>query len=111
MPTRIAGTLDEVSYSAPSRGCSGAASIGPVDLFGGPFVTAYSIRAQPARGLPVRRRGAGALRQPLAAGSSVAAARVDAYANRVRVAGGRSSFATPRVGVSLGVGLAWDWAP
>jgi hypothetical protein len=114
MPKRNDGTFAEVEYgSAIGRLLAGGA-LGPLEVLGGPFVTAYSITGATEHAgalfggealarftLPISRRL-----------SLVAAARVDVYANRVRVQWvDGSGYATPRVGVALGAGLAWDWVP
>lgn len=113
MPTRNGGTWREVSYSGIAARLLGGTAIGPVDLYAGPFASGYSIDGFNAHagvlfgGEAVARVAAPVSRSVLL----VAAARADVYANRVRVlfADG-SGYATPRVGLSLAVGIAWDWA-
>jgi hypothetical protein len=113
-PKRNSGTFDEVAFrSAVARLLAGA-GWGPLELLAGPFAAAYSItgatehagvlfggEAMARAALPLSRRL-----------SLVAAARVDVYANRVRVRwvdGG--GYATPRLGAAIGAGFAWEWAP
>jgi hypothetical protein len=114
MPKRNDGTFDEVEYrSAIGRLLAGGA-LGPLEILGGPFVTAYSITgATEHAGALFGGEALARFTLPLSRRLSLAAAaRVDVYANRVRaqwVDG--SGYATPRVGVALGAGLAWDWVP
>ncbi len=113
MPTRNAGTLDQVSFLAVSGRLLGGATFGPLDFLGGPVVSRYSIGgATPHGGLLVGAEGVARLAAPLSDRFRlVAAARVDGFADRVRVfwVDGRA-YATPRVELGVGVGLAWEWA-
>jgi hypothetical protein len=43
MPTRNAGSLEEVSFSSAVARLLGGASVGPVDFLAGPLLSAYSI--------------------------------------------------------------------
>ena len=113
MPTRNAGTWREVSYSGTAARLLGGTSIGPVDLFAGPFASGYSIEGVNAHaGVLFGGEAVARLAAPLSRRVRlVAAARADVYGNRVRVMfadGG--GYATPRVALSVGFGLAWDWA-
>jgi hypothetical protein len=112
MPTRNPGTFDEVSFYAAVGRLLGGASVGPIDIFAGPFVSAYTIGgATPHEGWLFGGEAMARVAAPLSTRLSlVAAARVDGYANRVRVhwADGRA-YATPRVGIAIDVGLAWSW--
>jgi hypothetical protein len=112
MPKRNDGTFDEVEFrSAVGRLLAGG-GFGPLELLGGPFVAAYSITgATEHAGVLLGGEALARFTLPLSRRLSlVAAARVDVYANRVRVQwvdGG--GYATPRVGAAIGIGLAWDW--
>ena len=113
MPTRHVGMVDEVSFDAvAARGLVGA-SVGPVDVLSGPVFAAYSIGgATPHAGVLL---GAEAMARVTAHLSNrlrlLVAARVDGFANRVRIFfTDATAYATPRVGIGIGVGLAWDWA-
>jgi hypothetical protein len=114
MPKRNDGTFDEVEYrSAVGRLLAGG-RLGPFEILGGPFVTAYTITGTTEHaGALFGGEALARVTLPLSRRLSlVAATRVDVYANRVRaqwVDG--SGYATPRVGVALGAGLAWDWVP
>lgn len=112
MPTRHDGTFDEVGFrSAVGRLLAGG-GFGALELLGGPFAAAYSITgATEHAGVLFGGEALARFTLPLSRRLSlVTAMRVDVYANRVRVhwvdGGG---YATPRAGVALGVGLAWDW--
>jgi hypothetical protein len=113
MPTRAAGTVDEVSFVGVEARALVGASLGPVDLLAGPVVSRYSIGgATPHDGVLF---GAEALARLVAPLSNrlrlIVATRLDAFADRARVHwvdGG--TYATPRVGIGVGVGLAWDWS-
>ena len=113
MPSRNAGTWREVSYSGTAARLLGGTTIGPVDLFAGPFASGYSIGGVNAHaGVLFGGEAVARLAAPLSRSVRlVAAARADVYGNRVRVlfADG-SGYATPRVALSLGFGIAWDWA-
>ncbi len=112
MPTRNPGTFDEVSFYAAVGRLLGGASVGPIDIFAGPFVSPYTIGgATPHEGWLFGSEAMARVAAPLSTRLSlVVAARVDGYANRVRVhwADGRA-YATPRVGIAIDVGLAWSW--
>jgi hypothetical protein len=113
MPKRNDGTFDEVGFrSAVGRLLAGG-DFGPLELLGGPFLAAYSITgATEHAGVLLGGEALARFTLPLSRRLSlVAAARFDVYANRVRVRwvdGG--GYATPRAGVSIGVGVAWDWS-
>jgi hypothetical protein len=113
MPKRNDGTFDEVAYrSAIGRFLAGA-KLGPMEVLGGPFVTAYSITgATEHAGALFGGEALARFTLPLSRRLSLAAAgRVDVYANRVRVQWvDGSGYATPRVGLSLGGGIAWGWS-
>ena len=113
-PTRNAGTFDEVTYSAAVVRLLAGRSWRLCDLLGGAFVEPYSVGgANPHRGVLAGAEALARVGFPLSPRARLlVAARVDAYANRVRVLyvddGG---YATPRLGLALGAGLAWDWQP
>jgi hypothetical protein len=113
MPTRHAGTVDEVSFDAvAARGLVGA-SFGPVDVLSGPVFSAYSIGgATPHAGVLLGAEAMARVTAPLSNRLRLlVAARVDGFANRVRVSfADATAYATPRVGIGIGVGLAWEWA-
>lgn len=112
-PTRNAGTFDEVSFVGGAFRLLGGGAIGPVDLLAGPLLSPYSIGgATPHDGLLLGGEAMARVAAPLAARVwLVTAVRADGYANRVRVhwADGRT-YATPRVGIAVDVGVAWSWA-
>jgi hypothetical protein len=113
MPTRNEGTLEQVSFVGGVARLLGGRAWGPAELLVGPFVSAYSVGGETAHaGVLVGGEAMGRLSAPLSSGLRlVVDGRVDAYVNRVRVhwANG-NAYATPRVGLSIGAGLAWDWA-
>jgi hypothetical protein len=114
IPTHNSDTIDQVSY----LGVAGRALVGPrlglLDVLGGPVLSGYRIGGVlPHAGVLFGGEAMARLAIPLWDQLRlVADARVDAFANRVQVifAGGQT-FATPRVGLGAGVGLAWDWTP
>jgi hypothetical protein len=112
MPTRNAGSYDQVSFHAAVARVLGGGSWGPVALLGGPFASSYSIDgATQASGVLFGAEALVRLEAPLFHQLRlVAAGRGDVFADRVRVrwADGRA-YATPRLGLSLGLGLAWEW--
>jgi hypothetical protein len=114
MPTHNGGTVDQVSFVGVALRALVGPSLGPVDVLGGPVVSAYRIGGVlPHAGALFGAEAMARLAVPLWDQLRlVADARVDAFANRARVifAGGQT-FATPRVGFGGGVGLAWDWTP
>jgi hypothetical protein len=112
MPTRDAGTFHEVSYSGAIVRLLGGGGWGPVDLFAGPFVAPYSVKgASQHAGVLFGAEALARVAAPLSRRTRlVVATRVHAYGNRVRVQwadGG--AYATPRLELTIGVGLAWDW--
>jgi hypothetical protein len=114
MPTHSGGTIDQVSFvGVPLRALVGP-RLGLLDVLGGPVVSPYRIGgALPHAGVLLGGEAMARLAVPLWDRLLVIAdARVDAFADRARVmfAGGQT-YATPRVGLSAGVGLAWDWTP
>jgi hypothetical protein len=114
MPPRNGGTVDEVSFVGVSVRALVGASFGPVDVLGGPVVSPYSIGGAVSH-LGVLVGGEAMTRLTVALWDQVrfvADVRVDAFADRARVhfIGGQL-YATPRVGIAAGVGLAWDWTP
>lgn len=113
-PTRNAGTFDEVSFSAAVVRLLGGRSWRLCDLFAGPLVEPYGIGgANPHSGVLVGAEALARLSLPLSPRARlVVAARADAYANRVRVLFvDDGAYATPRLALALGAGLAWDWSP
>ena len=113
MPKRNDGTFDEVAFRSVVGRLLAGSSWGPLELLGGPFAAAYSITgATDHAGVLLGGEALARFTLPLSRRLSlVAAARIDIYANRVRVRwvdGG--GYATPRVSAAIGVGLAWDWA-
>jgi hypothetical protein len=116
MPTRYSGTWREVSFSAAVARVLAGGSVGPVDLMGGPFVSRYSIDGATAHaGFLFGAEALARLAAPLSRHTRlIVAMRVNVYGNRVRVlwpdgAGDAAGYATPRVELTIGVGLAWDW--
>jgi len=112
MPTRNAGTWGEVSFASAAARLLAGGSWGVVDLFGGPFVAGYTIRgATQDAGVLFGAEALARIAIPLSRRTRlVFATRVHAYGNRVRVLwadGG--AYATPRLELTIGVGLAWDW--
>ena len=112
MPTRNAGTWGEVSFASASARVLAGGSFGVVDLFGGPFVAGYSVGgATQHAGVLFGAEALARVAMPLSRRTRlVFATRVHAYGNRVRVLwadGG--AYATPRLELTIGVGLAWDW--
>jgi hypothetical protein len=113
MPTRNAGTFDEVSFVSVVARLLGGATWGPIDLFAGPFVSAYAIGGATAhRGILFGGEAMARVVAPLSGSLRLAVeTRVDGYANRVRALWlGGGAYATPRVGLGIGLGLAWEWA-
>jgi hypothetical protein len=113
-PTRNAGTFDEVSFSAAVARLLGGRSWRLVDVFAGPLVEPYSIAgANPHAGVLFGAEALARVNVPVSPHARlVIGARADAYANRVRVLfvdGG--GYATPRLALALGAGVAWDWLP
>ena len=100
MPKRNDGTFDEVGFrSAVGRFLAGG-GFGPLELLGGPFAAAYSITGATEH--------AGVLFGGEALARFARRPSVRSRRARVRWVDG-SGYATPRVGVAIGVGLAWDW--
>ncbi len=114
MPKRNDGTFDEVEYRGAVGRLLAGGELGPLQILGGPFATAYSITgATEHAGALFGGEALARFTVPLSRRLSlVAAARVDVYANRVRVQWvDGTGYATPRVGVALGAGLAWNRVP
>ena len=112
MPTRNAGTWGEVSFASASARLLAGGSFGVVDLFGGPFVAGYSVGgATEHAGVLFGAEALARVAMPLSRRTRlVFATRAHAYGNRVRVLfadGG--AYSTPRLELTIGVGLAWDW--
>jgi hypothetical protein len=112
MPTRNAGTWGEVSFASAAARLLAGGSWGVVDLFGGPFVAPYSVRgATQHAGVLFGAEALARIAVPLSRRTRlVFATRLHAYGNRVRVVwadGG--AYATPRLELTISVGLAWDW--
>lgn len=112
MPTRNPGELNEVSFRGLTARLLGGFGRGPVDVLAGPIASAYAIGGATAHsGFLFGGEILARVAAPLSRRVRLAVdARVDGWANRVRVhwADG-GSYATPRVGFGIGVGLAWDW--
>jgi hypothetical protein len=113
MPTRNAGLWDEVSFQELAARMLAGFSQGPVDVLAGPTVAGYAIGgATTHSGFLFGGQLMARLAAPLSRRMRLAVdARADLWANRVRVhwADGGGSYATPRVGIGVDVGLAWDW--
>ena len=112
MPTRNAGTWGEVSFASAAARLLAGGSFGVVDLFGGPFVAPYRVTgATQHAGVLFGAEALARIAVPLSRRTRlVFATRVHAYGNRVRLVwadGG--AYATPRLELTIGVGLAWDW--
>jgi hypothetical protein len=112
MPTRNAGTWGEVSFASAAARLLAGGSWGVVDVFGGPFVAGYSVQgATDHAGILFGAEALARIAVPLSRRTRlVFATRVHAYGNRVRVLfadGG--AYSTPRLELTIGVGLAWDW--
>ncbi len=112
MPTRNAGMLDEVSFWGVAARMLAGFSHGPVDVLGGPIASAYAIGgATTHSGFLFGGEVMARVAAPLSRRVRLAVdARADAWANRVRVHWVTpGTYATPRVGLGIDVGLAWDW--
>ena len=112
-PTRDAGTFHEVSFRSVVARLLGGAAWGPVDLLAGPFVSAYAIGgATTHRAFLFGGEAMARVAAPLSRTLRLAVeGRLDGYANRVSTFWlGGGAYATPRVGLGIGLGLAWDWA-
>ena len=112
-PTRKTATLHEVSSMEGIARLLAGIGHGPVDLFAGPFATRYSIEGiTPHAGFLFGAEALARFSTPLSRHVRlVVAMRANAYANRVRIVFvDGMGYATPRVELSLGLGLAWDWA-
>ena len=114
VPTHEAGTADEASFVGVALRALVGPSLGLVDVLGGALVTPYRIGgALPHAGVLVGGEAMARVAVPIWDRLRlVADGRVDAFANRVQVVFvGGQTFATPRVGLGAGLGLAWDWTP
>jgi hypothetical protein len=112
MPAQSAGRLDEVSFTALFARALAGARWGPLDVLGGPFASRYEIGGATTHsgflfGAQALLRVSAPISRAL---RFLVEGRADGYANRVRVtwADGRA-YATPRVGLGVGLGLAWEW--
>jgi len=113
MPTRNDGTWSEVSFTSAIARVLAGRNFGFLDLAGGPFVARYSIGgANPHAGALFGAEALARIAAPLSRRARlVAETRVHAYGNRVRVAwADGNGYATPRLELTFGVGLAWDWS-
>ncbi len=113
MPSRNLGSFNEVSFRAGAARLLAGGSWGPFELLGGPFVTAFSIGGSTEHsGILFGGEALARVSTPISHRVRVfATVRADAYANRVRVVWTvDNGYATPRIGLAIGVGLAWDWA-
>jgi hypothetical protein len=113
MPTRNPGSLDQVSFVGGVGRLLGGRAWGPAEVLLGPFVSAYSIGGStPHAGVLYGGEAVARLAAPLSSRLRlVVDGRADLYANRVRVHWvDGNAYATPRLGLSIGAGLAWDWA-
>jgi hypothetical protein len=115
MPAQNVGSfmVDQLSYMGVAVRALGGASFGPVDVFGGPLVSPYSIGgATPNRGVLFGVEATALWAAPLSERLRlVAAGRVDAFEERARVHFfDGQAYATPRVRIGLGIGLACDWS-
>jgi hypothetical protein len=114
MPDHDAGAFSKVSLRSAAFRLLAGGGWGPLELVAGPVIAPYNIAGTTSHsGVLFGAEAVARLAVPLSGRLRfVAATRVDAYANRVRVEYiDGAGFATPRVGVSLGLGLGWDWAP
>jgi hypothetical protein len=113
MPTRNGGTWNEVSYTGAAARLLGGGSWRLFDLAAGPFATRYSIGGATSHaGTLFGAEGLLRLAAPLSRHMRlVVATRAHVYANRVRVVwADGNGYATPRLELTIGIGLAWDWA-
>ena len=114
MPTRNPGALNEVSFLGLTARMLAGFSQGPVDVLAGPIGSVYAIGGATAhRGFLFGGELMARVAAPLSRRMRLAVdARADLWGNRVRVHwadGAGGSSATPRVGLGVDVGLAWDW--
>jgi hypothetical protein len=112
-PTRNPGSWNEVSFSSAVARLLGGGSVGVLDLYGGPLVARYNIDgANPHSGVLFGAEVLARVAAPLSLRTRlVVATRGHAYANRVRVVWSDGhGYATPRLELTIGVGLAWDWS-
>jgi hypothetical protein len=112
MPTRDAGTWREVSFASGTARMLAGRTFGVLDLFGGPFVAGYSVGgATEHAGVLFGAEALARVAIPLSQRTRlVFATRVHAYGNRVRVLFADGwAYSTPRLELTIGVGLAWDW--
>ncbi len=112
LPTRGAGSVEQVSFLDGTFRLLGGAGWGPVEVLAGPFLATYSIGGvTPHAGRLFGGEALGRLVAPLRPRLNLTATvRADVYANRVRVQWpDQEGFATPRIGLAIGVGLAWQW--
>jgi hypothetical protein len=113
MPARHGGSLEEISLVGGVGRLLAGARFGPVDLAGGPFVAPYSIGgATTHTGVLFGAEALARVALPLSPRARlIVTTRFHAYGNRVRVwwLDGRS-YTTPARELTVGAGLAWDWA-
>jgi hypothetical protein len=113
MPTRNQGQAEEASFRAIAARALAGGRLGPVDVAAGLVVSPYSIGGAVLHsGVLVGGETMGQLMFSLSHHLRLCTGlRVDVFADRVRAlfADGRA-YATPRIQIGLGVGLAWDWA-
>lgn len=113
MPTRNAATFDEVSFVAGVARLLAGRAWGPAEVLAGPFLTGYSVGGATSHaGVLFGAEALARVAAPLSARLRlVVEGRADAYGNRVRVHWiDGNAYATPRLGLVGGLGLAWDWA-
>lgn len=113
MPTRNAGTIDQVSFAGGVVRALGGASFGHVELLAGPAVSPYSIGGVAHySAVMFGAEALGRLTVPLGDRLRlVGAARLDGFANRARVHfPDGQTYATPWLQIGLAVGVAWDWS-
>jgi hypothetical protein len=113
MPVRHSGTLDELSYVGGVARLLAGFRFGLLDVAVGPFVAPYSIGGATAHaGVLFGAEALARLALPLSPRARlIVATRLHAYGNRVRVwwLDGQS-YTTPARELTVGAGLAWDWA-
>ncbi|HEY7376664.1 MAG TPA: hypothetical protein VIF57_31180 [Polyangia bacterium] len=113
MPTRHGGTVEELWYVGGLGRLLAGVRLGLVDLAGGPFLAPYNIGGATAHtGVLFGGEALARLALPLSPRARlIVTTRLHAYSNRVRVwwLDGRS-YTTPARELTIGAGLAWDWA-
>jgi hypothetical protein len=112
MPPRTPGAWNNVSFASGVGRVLAGTSWGLLDFFGGPFVASYKINGDTQHdGTLFGVEALARVAVPVwGSARLVAATRAHAYANRVRVSyTDGATYATPRLELTLGVGVAWDW--